>query len=119
MNVRFAWVVLIALFVTALPAAAQQDTSAAGRTGEGVTDRGPAAQPPAADTTLTTRQGIEGDVTDPAATTQEREMDDDMGMDDEGGAMPRTASGLPAIALTGGMLALLGIGLRLASGRRS
>ena len=117
MSVRLGWMALVALLVTALPAAAQQDTSAAGRQGQGVTDQ-PAGemQTQTADTAgLTTRQGIEGDVTEPAAAGQEREQ---MDMEDEGAAMPTTASPLAGLLLSGLALVAIGLALRLAYGRR-
>lgn len=116
MREKLGWIALIALLVTAGPLAAQQDTSMAGREREGVGAPGAAGQPQAPDTAgLTERQGLEGDVTDRAAA-EEDTMDD---MDDEGGAMPTTASPLAALVLSGAALVAIGAGLKLAFGRRS
>ena len=112
MITRLGWMALVALLVSAVPAAAQQDTSMAGREGTGVT--GEAAQTQTADTAgLTTRQGIEEDVTEPAAADLETTMED------EGAAMPRTASPLTALVLSGAALLAIGFGLRLAFSQRS
>ena len=110
MSAKLARITLV-LLVTAWPLGAQQDTSAAGRTGEGVTP--PAAgQVGAADTAgLTARQGTERDT---AAAGGEMDT-----MGDEGGAMPRTASALPVLVLIGAALAAFGLALRLAFDRRS
>ena len=101
--------VLPLAFLSVPADAQQQDTSALGRQAEGI-PTGEAGQPAAPqEEGLTERQGIEGeDVTEPAAAGVERETT----LEEEGAAMPTTASSLPLVALGGALLIGLGLGVR-------
>ncbi len=91
--------VIVALLwsLTVLPAEAQQDTSMAGREGEGMTDQTGAAGMPDS-----------GSMQAEMGADTSRMAGDDM----DGGAMPTTASPLPLVAGAGALLLALGIALR-------
>lgn len=103
-----------------LPAStlAAQDTSAVGRAAEGIPTDAPAqTQAPDTSRTLTTREGTEGQAAGqagaPGAAPEPAMAAETDEMDDRGGAMPTTASSLPALAAVGVAVLALGLGLRL------
>lgn len=95
---RLIGLIAVIALVLAVPASAQQDTSMAGRQGEGLA----APEAPPADTGR-------------MAGEEEMEMEGEMA--EEGADMPTTGSALPLVAAAGVLLTAVGFGLRYFRGR--